>query len=154
MAKTGDVLELAIWLDGTETPGMVRQWKHDSAYMIARSSGPQVAKISPVEFEIKRPGDDRVPPVPDDISGPDVRLLVASAYIIAFETVPEGAGFIAELDPKDLKRMRKITRKTHRDNNPGAPRLSDAVCDELIRRVGPGAALGALREAVDGGMVH
>src|SRR6266567_3136146 len=131
MAKVGDVLELAIWLAGTETPEMVCQWKHDSAYLIARSSGPLVAKLAPVEFEIKRPGEDRVPPVPHGISGPDVRLLIASSSIVGFEAVPEGAGFIAELDPRDLKRMRRITRKAHRDNNPGAPRLSDAVCDEL-----------------------
>jgi hypothetical protein len=91
-----------------------------------------------VSFEIKRPGDYRVPAVPDRIQGPDVRLLVATAEVLGFETV-RAESFVAGLDKRDLNRLRKATRSAQ------GRHLPDAICDQIIDRMGPVAA-GALAE--------
>jgi hypothetical protein len=79
--KLGDLAEYAIWVDGTETEQMLRQWKADCGFMMASSHEPKL-KLGPVAFEIKKPGEDRVPKVPDRLTGPDVRLLVATAEVL------------------------------------------------------------------------
>lgn len=130
--KIGDLAECAVWVDGTESEAMLRQWRTDCAYMMANSQQPAL-KLGPVSFEIKRPGEYRVPPVPDHIKGPDVRLLVGSAEVIGFEAV-RAQSFLNELSEADLMRLRKATRKAHKRN------LPDAVCDQIIERLGPVAA--------------
>lgn len=130
--KIGDLAECAIWLEGTESEAMLAQWAKDCPYMMAHSQEP-VLRLGPVDFEIKRPGQDRVPPVPDHIKGPDVRLLVATAEVLGFEPVRKQS-FLNELGEADLMRLRKATRKAH------GRELPDAVCDQLIERLGPVAA--------------
>lgn len=130
--KIGELAEYAIWIDGTETEAMLRQWKADCAYMMASSHEPKLT-LGPVTFEIKRPGEDRVPPVPDRIKGPNVRLLVATAEVLGFEALARQS-FVDELDKRDLKRLRRATREAHGKN------LPDAVCDQIIDRLGPVAA--------------
>lgn len=140
--KSGDLAECAIWIDGTETETMLRQWMTDCGYMMAHAHDP-VLKLGPIQFEIKRPGQDRVPQVPDHLSGPDVRLLVATAEVLGFETTKRES-FIDQLDKRDLIRLRSITRKG------SSKRLTDAQCDQLIERLGPNAAAQTVRS----GMVH
>lgn len=132
--KPGDLAECAIWLQGTETDDMLRQWKADCAYMMANGHDP-VLKLGPLTFEIKRPGSDRVPPVPERITGPDVRLLIATAEVLGFETA-RPASFIGDLAESDLVKLRGITRRQHGHRGP----LSDAQCDQIIDRLGPVAA--------------
>lgn len=127
--KIGDLAECAIWLDGTEPEAMLRQWKADCGYMMANSQEPAL-KLGPLSFEIKRPGEDRVPSVPDRIKGPDVRLLIATAEVLGFETARK-ASFVGGLDKRDLKRLRRATRQAQGRN------LPDAVCDQIIDRLGP-----------------
>lgn len=141
--KIGEQAECAIWIDGTETEASLRQWKVDCAYMMARQQEPKLV-LGPVTFEIKRPGEDRVPQVPDHIAGPQVRLLVATAEVMGFETTKRES-FLDQLDRSDLNRLRAITRKGI------GKRLTDAQCDQLIERLGPTAALQAVR---NGEMVH
>src|SRR5689334_15645595 len=107
--KPGELAEYAIWVDGTETEAMLRQWKADCAYMMASSQEPKL-RLGPVSFEIKRPGEDRVPPVPDRIKGPNVRLLIATAEVLGFEILAKQS-FVDGLDKRDLKRLRKATRE-------------------------------------------
>lgn len=130
----GDLVECAIWLDGRESDAMLRQWKADAAYLMANGQEP-VLKLGPVSFEIKRPGGERVPPVPERISGPDVRLLIATAEVIGFETARK-ASFIGDLAEVDLVKLRGLTRRQH--GHRGS--LSDAQCDQIIERIGPVAA--------------
>ena len=61
--------------------------------------------------------------------------------------------FVADLEPKDLERLRTILRRVHQSYNPGKPELSTEKCDEYINKNGPDAALAALREQV-GVKVH
>src|SRR5260370_789496 len=83
--KPGDLAECAVWITGTESEAMLRQWKADCSYLISRSNGEPFLKLGPVSFEIKRPGQDRVPQVPAHVSGPSVRLLIATAEVLGFE---------------------------------------------------------------------
>jgi hypothetical protein len=130
--KIGDLAECAVWLDGTETDQMLRQWKTDCAYMMVNGHEPKL-KLGPISFELKRPGEDRVPAVPDRIKGPDVRLLVATAEVVGFD-LTKRASFVDELNEGDLMKLRKATRRVHGRN------LPDAICDQIIDRLGPVAA--------------
>jgi len=129
--KPGDLAECSIWINGTESDTMLRQWKADVVYMMSQAHEPKL-KLGPVSFEIKRPGEDRVPQVPDHIAGPEVRLLIATAEVLGFE-IAKRASFLDELEERDLIKLRKATRRQH-------GKLSDEQCDQLIERLGPSVA--------------
>jgi hypothetical protein len=132
--KPGDLAECAIWVDGTESEAMLRQWKADCAFMMASAHEPKL-KLGPLSFEIKHPGEDRVPEVPEQIRGPNVRLLIATAQVLGFE-IARKATFVDDLSEADLVKLRGITRRQHGHRGP----LSDAQCDQVIERLGPVAA--------------
>lgn len=132
--KIGELAECAIWIDGTESEAMLRQWKADVSYLMQMEREPK-PRLGPVTFEIKRPGDDRVPQVPDHLQGPDVRLLVATAEVLGFE-VARRSSFVDDLDEKDLMRLRAMTRKAHGKRG----HLTDEMCDQIIDRMGPTVA--------------
>lgn len=131
--KIGDLAECSIWLNGTETDAMFTRWKADCPYMMANEHDP-VLKLGPLKFEIKRPGEARVPQVPSHVFGPDVRLLVATAEVIGFET--RKSSFVNDLEERDLAKLRAITRRQHGHRGP----LTDEQCDQIIERLGPLAA--------------
>src|SRR3990167_11391615 len=126
--KPGDIAELSIWLDGTET-----EQQHG-------------VTLGPIEFTVKRPGDDRVPQVPSHIEGPDVRLLVGEAKVVYAPqyTIQPSTAFVADLDKDDLLKLRVMTRRAHARTHPG-DRLSDKHCDAIIERLGPDVAVQTLR---------
>lgn len=126
----GDLAEYAIWIDGTESEAMLRQWKADVAFMMSQAHEPKL-ELGPVRFEIKYPGEDRVPQVPDHLQG-DVRLLVAFAEVLGFETTKR-TSFLDEIEERDLVKLRKATRRQY-------GQLSDEQCDQLIERLGPSVA--------------
>jgi hypothetical protein len=147
--KPGEQIELAIWLTGTETPEHIKRFKEIDAPAIAKATEQQNGvAIGPLRFTIKKPGDDRVPKVPDHIKGPDVRLLVCEAE--TYDAPPSvisvgGLGFIHDLTPEDLARLRKLTRRAHAKVSPG-DRLSDKHCDTIIESLGPDVAVRTLRD--------
>ena len=100
--KPGDVLQLAIWLDGKETQELKDRFEQDIRAAIAEVP----AVTGPLIMTEMRPGDDQVPKVPDNIKGPDVRFLVAESTVITLIEPDEGY-FIGDLEPKDLERLRK-----------------------------------------------
>lgn len=152
--KIGDTVECAIWLSGEETPAMIARWNADCSYMMKRSAGLPILRLGPITFEIKYPGQDRVPPVPDHIQGPDVRLLVATATVVGLEIEATAISFLDDLDKDDLRRLREVTRRTHARANPRSPRLTDSLCDQIIEQLGPVAAAEVARHGVDGGLLH
>lgn len=143
----GSTIESAIWLTGTEPEHLRDRYERDVRESIAMLCAETGFVHGPVTFTVKQPGDDRVPPVPDHISGPDVRLLVAEAEVVGQGPEVSTRGFVGELDAKDLERLRGIVRRQR-------PELSDVECDDVIEELGPGAALDALEHAVNGGAVH
>lgn len=130
----GDLAECAIWITGEESEAMLRQWRADVGYLISNGHEPAL-KLGPLSFEIKQPGQDRVPQVPDHISGPDVRLLIATAEVLGFEDVHK-ASFVGDLSEADLRKLRGITRRKLGHKGP----MTDAQCDQVIDRLGPVAA--------------
>ena len=146
--KPGDMLEIAIWLSGTETPEQIAQWKDiDSLAAVAHAEREFGVNIGPLEFSIKVPGEDRVPPVPDHIAGPDVKLLVGEAkvaYRPGYTIVP-ATGFVSDLEKDDREKLRGITRRAHAKRHPG-DRLTDRHCDQIIEALGPDVAVKTLRE--------
>lgn len=152
--RLGDTMEAAIWLAGTETPEQRTRYEADVRKAISRASRDSGLIHGPVVFTELKPGDARVPEVPAHITGPDVRLLVAEADAVDHLVVIERSGFVSDLDPIDLERLRLITRRQHERSEPGAARLTDEQADSIIEALGPDAAADAVRDAVNRGALH
>ncbi len=153
--QIGMPVEVSVWLTGRETPNQMQAWKKDCEAEIGRFGLEHGVMMGEAVYTEKRPGEDRVPPVPDHISGPDVRLLVCEACVLRPETkIVKATGFVADLDAKDLARLRKITRRAYAKTHPGQAPLNDAECDAVIERVGPESALKTLRGGVDSKAIH
>ncbi len=148
----GDIFETAVWMTGDELEGLKDKFADDVRAYLAEMASATGLIMGPLILIEKKPGEDRVPSVPDYIHGSDVKLLVGEAQVIGETFVNEGA-FVADLELKDLERLRMILRRVHQFYNPGKPELSQEKCDEYINRNGPDAALEALREQV-GAKVH
>lgn len=151
MMKPGELIENAIWLDGTETPDQRRAYQTLITEAISETCAHHGMEHGPVTFVEKRPGDDRVPPVPKHIekkagSLTEIRLLVAEALITGPAIQEQENRFIFNLEYKDLLRLRAITRSAWQRMAPAAPLLTDAECDEVIEQIGPDAAVDALRK--------
>ena len=65
---------------------------------------------------------------------------------VIFEKV---SSFIADLDFRDLQRLRAVTRRCYASRYPRRPRLTDSACDYYIEQLGPQAGEKVLRAAVD-----
>lgn len=141
----GDTLDAALWIDGRETAEQRRRFEIDVSAALAEGQEEHGVIIGPVIWTEKKPGEERVPPVPDHIQGPDVRLLVGTAKVIAFMPVFGESRFYDDLEPDDQERLRRITRKAYKRDFPGYPRLTDRQCETLINDLGPEAGLDALR---------
>ncbi len=151
--KPGDIFETSIWLCGSETQELKDRFESDLRASLASMALNEGVIIGPLVMAEKRPGEERVPPVPDAIQGLDVRLLVGEAKVVGYEPEASEGTFVADLEPKDLERLRTILRRVHQSYNPGKPELTTEKCDEYINRNGPDTALAALREQV-GVKVH
>lgn len=140
--NTGDIIESAIWITGDESQSDRARYENDVVNAIDETCSTEGFEHGPVMFIEKRPGEDRVPPVPDHVQGSRVRLLVAESTVtgVAVQT-PQGS-FIANLEKKDLLRLRLITR------NAAKKMLTDEECDEIIEEIGPEAAVETLRKNV------
>lgn len=149
----GDVLETAIWMDGSETPELKRRFENDMRISLGNMAMAEGVIIGPLIMAEKKPGEERVPAVPDAIQGLDVRLLVGEAKVVDYVPEESEGCFVADLEPRDLERLVTILRRVHLSYNPGKPELSIEKCHEYINNNGPDAALAALREQV-GVKVH
>ena len=150
--RPGEVIETAIWMTGEEPDGLKGRFERDLRANLATMASAEGVIIGPLVMTEMRPGEECVPEVPEYIQGPDVRLLVAEATVVGETYESEGA-FVADLEPKDLERLRSILRRVHQSYNPGKPDVTTEKCDEYINANGPDAALAALREQV-GVQVH
>lgn len=83
-AKPGDTFEVAIWADGTEDAQLLERFKTDAKKAFRRRARRNRVMFGTVRLTEKQPNEDRVPPVPDHIQGPNVRLVVAEATVVAY----------------------------------------------------------------------
>ena len=143
--KIGDVIESAIWLTGDESQSTRARYEQDVCQAIADLCAEEGFEHGSVTFIEKRPGDDRVPPVPDHVQGSRVRLLVCEAQILCKRVATSEGSFVANLDKKDLLRLRSITRNACLKKNPGHA-MEDSECDQYIEQFGPEAAIETLRK--------
>jgi len=151
--RIGDVIESAIWLTGEEGQEMRRRYEADVTSAIDDLCHEHNLIHGPVQFIEKKPGQDRVPEVPDHIQGINVRLLVAESEVIASAPETSVGSFTANLEKIDLDRLRDITRQIHKRLN--GTILTNSQCDEVIEELGPEAALSTLRQQVKPfGLLH
>ena len=147
--KVGDVVENSVWLTGAETQAEIDRYVADVEQSIVDAANEQRAIMAPPEWSIKRPGDDHVPKVPDHIAGPDVRLLVVEARIVA--RMPDRPmptrGLAGDFDKPDLAAMRAATRQGYAKSRPGALPLTDDQCDVIINELGEETVLDELRRS-------
>jgi hypothetical protein len=154
--QPGAVIEVAIWLSGEETEDHLRRFREDDMPEQFR----QIAEhwlliIGPLMFSTKKPGADRVPPVPRHIHGTDVKLIVVEAEVLGWRDAPKrGSAFLADLTSDDLQKLRKATRAAHAKAHPGMPPLPDANCDAIINEFGPEAAYNLIKRLTDKQVAH
>ncbi|KKK55923.1 hypothetical protein LCGC14_3069700, partial [marine sediment metagenome] len=111
--KLGDVVTNAIWVTGDESVGLRKRYEQDVTESIDTLCQGMGFIHGLVTFIEKHPESEDVPPVPDHIQGQRVRLLVAESTVVkkALEVIQES--FVANLDKKDLAKLRSITRKAY-----------------------------------------
>lgn len=143
--KVGEYIESAIWITGDESPEIRTRYERDVMQAVADLCSEEGFEHGPVIFTEKRPGDDRVPQVPDHVHGSRVRLLVGEAQIIGNSVTTSEGSFIANLDKKDLVRIRAITRNGLAKHRPDYV-MTDNECDQYIEQYGPEAAVETLRK--------
>lgn len=147
--KIGDTIESAAWLTGEETPEDLADYRDRVREAMDELCSMKGFVRGDARFSELPIGDERVPEVPDHIQGPDVRLLVGEAELIAVAPQINRRAFVGDLEPRDLSRLRQITREAWAKSNPGHV-LSDVEVDDIIEETGPEAALDALRKSVQG----
>ena len=159
--KSGDMLEVGMWLAGSETADEINHYIDELAREALRQgaaeNGFDIAPELIVEF--KAPNEDRVPEVPDGVQGPKVTFLIVEAQVIdsILSAKPPSLFTVEQCGPDDLRQLRNIMRRAYREHMPvQMPRLSDRQCDTLINNLGPESAELALRqgEANLSGILH
>ena len=141
--RIGNVIESAVWITGDEPLTLRKRYECDVGNAITCLCEENGFEHGPVKYIEKRPGDDRVPDVPEHIQGSRVRLLVAEAEIVGKKPLASAGSFVANLEKKDLDRLRAITRRKWAEHHWIA--LTDEQCDDCIDELGPEAALDTLR---------
>ena len=122
----------------------------DARRRIASEIATQGAHM-PIRWLVLEPRDERCPAVPGWVPmDADPRCVVGRAEPLATATTPilnapAGAAFLGDMAPKDLARLRKITRTVAAQYG---RHLTDQQCDEIIMEAGPNAAEQMLMQAV------
>jgi hypothetical protein len=175
--RLGDTLTLSFWLVGGEHPEHMRQFKADMAEGISIAADKESVRITDVTYRVLLPGDERAPKVPpwaekkikqigrkpvtvslvegqEPASYQAPVLLVAEAMVLGPKAALKQKGFLADLTPSDLKRLRKRTREIWDNSKVGWRTLTDQECDKLIDEHGPDAAASAVLGSHHAGAVH
>ncbi len=138
MSKSDNELEVAIWYDANEQLDPITFCSESIKDMIDMVCTKKNHTHGDINYEILKPEDDRVPSVPrwlEIIDGAIPRLLVATTEVMS-NIQQEPLNMVGDLDKKDLKRLRAITRREHRMAHPNTTPLTNRECDQLIDRLG------------------
>ena len=140
-----DTGELAIWFCDEDDPAKIQWWRDFEAPRILHESADEAGvRLGPPRVYELQPGEGRAGHPPKGIQGTNVRLLVVEADVIGLKPVRQENSFLADLDPKDLERLRKVTRRA------ALPKMiTNEEADQIIERYGPHTAEIVLREAVN-----
>lgn len=168
--KPGERMEIALWLGGGESPEHVRQFIADAKQAMTDKATKAGFMLGPLEFTVKLPGNERVPPVPKWLEAKCISegrqtvslsliegksetyvvpaLLVAEATALAPLPQFNKRTFVGDLSVKDLASLRAATRRTIKRP------LSDLECDDIIEHIGPDAAFTAVMNQLETGTRH
>lgn len=139
----GDVVENGIWVTGDESPELRTRYDREVLESFDELCRSESVELGPITMVEKKPGDDRVPQVPDHIQGSEVRLLIFEATVIRKVLTTEQSSFVQELERSDLMKLRKITRDSYYKQF--KRQLNNIECDEIIEALGPDSAVDAMR---------
>lgn len=144
--KLHDEAELAIWICDEDNPAKIAWWKREEApRLFAESAAMFGVELAPPRFYELAPGQDRAGSPPKGIQGTNVRLLVAECRVVGLRPVAAPVAFLADLELKDLERLREITKRA------ALPRvITDQEADQIIESFGPKVAKAVLREQISG----
>lgn len=145
-----DVAELATWVSDQIDPTLVKRWREETVpALFAESANDLGVMLGPIRFFELKPGEDRAGQPPPHIRGDNVRLLVAECRVLGFAPERRDDSFLADLDFKDLQRLRRITKRAALPHV-----LSDADADQIIERYGPVTAQSVLKASIDERTIH
>ena len=140
--KVGEVIVNSIWCTGDEPEGTKDRYYNDILETFDHLCKKEGFVHGPVTMYEKLPGDGIVP-VPDHISGSNVRLLILETTLVKKLVVEGESSFVGNLDRADLVKLRKITRGRAAKDLKRI--ISNVECDEIIELLGPDAAIDTLR---------
>ena len=142
----GDILQAAMWVSGEETDEQIARFVEDemSPSLLASAQASHVRLHGVLRVSFFKPGDDHVPPVPPEVHGPEVQLLVVEALVVSYTLDGVQSFFTQDLEKPILAQLRNITRSAYAEMSPGHPRLKDEQCDTIINDLGPDVAAESL----------
>lgn len=141
-----DTAQVAIWISDSEPPAKIMWWKAEEAPRRLRESADAAGvTLGPITWRELQPGQEDAGHPPDGVQGDNVRLLVAEAEVTGHRPQIVTRSFMADLDPKDLARLRAITVRAALPHV-----ITEAEADAVIERFGPAVAEKVLKELVDG----
>lgn len=149
--ETDPEIELAIWYNAADLLDPIGAFGasvEEALVQICHRKNVVCGKIS---YEILRPGDDRVPPVPrwlEQIENVAPRLLFARTRGVVSSFVRRSLGLVDDLDEKDKIRLRVLTRNKHQQMHPDLLLLTDQQCDVLINQLGMEVIIEQLRSSI------
>lgn len=152
MSNKDEVLEIAIWFNAAKIFDPLERFGETIKEALAVTSKQRNAVHGDITHDILKPSDDRVPPVPnwlENIKGCVPRLLIVYTPIknksSVTKTIPD---LVADLDKKDLGRLRAIVRHAHQKAQPNTTLLSNIECDEIINKCGMETVMEELKNSV------
>ncbi len=148
--QVGQVFETGDWY---ATPQQKLQVEQSLVIWFAQQGAENNCRFGEIEYEAMPSWHQRAPSPPPE-SG--MWFLAGRSRVIWVQpTVTRHVARLTDdLEPKDLDRMRHITRQAYRHRWPGKPDLTDQQTDDIINAVGPESAIKTLRDSVDSGYVN
>ena len=132
--QKGDTAQLARWFCAEDGENEKQKWMRGGcAAHMDQSAEFYGVVLGDIEFRELSPGDEEAGYPPGDRSGTDWVLVVAEAPVTGKRPYVAEKTFIQDLDLKDLKALRDVTRTVYARYNPvSTMHLSDEACDEII----------------------
>lgn len=131
----GEWRQAALWFNGDEQKGKAERVLRNMLSLDAQTLG---VDLGEVELEVIDANSQRLNGAVPPESG--AQVLAAYAEVIGLKTTIEDAGFLANLEPDDLERLRKATRRAYLKANPGAISPSQSDLDAMVGRLAPETA--------------
>jgi hypothetical protein len=143
MREIGETMHAAAWFRGEDEKVRARLVV---AQAFREQAEAQRVQFGPIRWSDVLPIDPRL----SDPPGSGYMALMGEADIVeVYPMVVSPRSILADLDHRDLMRLREVTRRAHRRARPNDTPLTDAQADALIDALAPQTAAKLVRAAVD-----